>query len=477
MLSRLDRDAVLTALPPEWPQDLRSQIRNAIQGSAQRVCVLDDDPTGTQTVHGLTVYMDWAVETLVEALHSAAPTFYLLTNSRSLPLAQAQQLNHEVGANLREASARTGIPIVVVSRSDSTLRGHFPGEVQALAGGLGQTFDAWLLAPFFLEGGRYTLNNGHYVAEGAQLIPADQTPFAQDAAFGYHTAHLPTWVAEKTAGRVAAEAVASISLSDLREGGPQVVAKKLRALHDGVICVINAVSYRDLEVFVAGLLEAEAAGGRYLYRTAASFVAVRSGVFERPLLRAVDLGTAQPGGGLFVVGSYVPTTGRQLAALLASDIAAFEVNVTDLLDENRCEAIIADISAQANTALQAGRDTLIYTSRQLIRAEAADGSLHIGQRVSAGLIAIVQGITTRPCYALVKGGITASDIATQAFGMRRARVLGQLLPGVPVWQMGVESCFPDLPYIVFPGNVGADDALLVSRKILNGEVEPCVQRQ
>jgi len=33
-------------------------------------------------------------------------------------------------------------------------------------------------------------------------------------------------------------------------------------------------------------------------------------------------------------------------------------------------------------------------------------------------------------------------------------VLGQILPGVPVWKLGAESRFPNLAYIVFPGNVG-----------------------
>ena len=44
--------------------------------------------------------------------------------------------------------------------------------------------------------------------------------------------------------------------------------------------------------------------------------------------------------------------------------------------------------------------------------------------------------------------------------MKRARVLGQLLPGVPVWELGDETKFPGLPYIVFPGNVGGPTALV-----------------
>ncbi len=66
----------------------------------------------------------------------------------------------------------------------------------------------------------------------------------------------------------------------------------------------------------------------------------------------------------------------------------------------------------------------------------------------------------RPRYLVAKGGITSSDIATDALAMRRAQVLGQILPGVPVWQAGPESLHPGLAYVVFPGNVGGDDALV-----------------
>ena len=37
--------------------------------------------------------------------------------------------------------------------------------------------------------------------------------------------------------------------------------------------------------------------------------------------------------------------------------------------------------------------------------------------------------------------------------------LGQVLPGVPVWELGPESRYPGLKYIVFPGNVGDSEAV------------------
>ena len=214
------KDELWAALPAEWPEDLLPQIQQQVRASGRKVVVLDDDPTGTQTVSGIPVLTEWPVDALHAELANEGSAFYLLTNSRSLPLAQAQALNAQIGANLRLAAWRASRSFVVVSRSNSTLRGHFPGEVEALAEALGQDFDAWLIIPFFLEGGRYTIDDVHYVAEGDRLVPAGETEFARDAAFGYQASNLRRWVAEKTGGRIPAESVASISLADLRRGGP-----------------------------------------------------------------------------------------------------------------------------------------------------------------------------------------------------------------------------------------------------------------
>ena len=209
MDKRLKTD-LLASLPPEWPEDLLPEIQREVKASRRKVVVLDDDPTGTQTVHGVPVLTEWPHETLRAELTNDLPAFYLLTNSRSLQLAEAQAMNTEIGRNLVEAARQAGREFVVVSRSDSTLRGHFPGEVQALAEALRQDFDAWLIIPFFLEGGRYTINDIHYVAEGEWFVPAGETEFARDAVFGYRASNLRQWVEEKTGGRVSSEAVASI---------------------------------------------------------------------------------------------------------------------------------------------------------------------------------------------------------------------------------------------------------------------------
>lgn len=459
-MTMLNKTETLANLPPEWPVSLLPQVQAQVRASNRKIVVLDDDPTGTQTVYDIPVLTEWSVETLAQELLADSPAFYLLTNSRSLPLPQAQAINAAIGRNLLAAAQQTGRDFAVVSRSDSTLRGHFPGEVEALAEALGQHFDAWLLIPFFLEGGRYTINDIHYVAEGELLIPAGETPFAQDKVFGYRSSDLKEWVAEKTFGVTPAETVASITIDDIRRGGPERVAEKLSRLAGGTVCVVNAASYRDIGIVVSGLLQAEAQGRQFLYRTAASFVRVRAGLGPRPLLTPAELHPTETGGGLIIVGSYVPKTTTQVEALLAqTTVTGLEINVEALLDDNRRAAEIERVADQAGEILGQNRDVMLYTSRQLITGDDAAASLSLGQRVSDSLVRIVRAISTRPRYLLAKGGITASDVATQGLGIKKATVLGQILPGVPVWQAGPESRYPGLTYIVFPGNVGGPEAL------------------
>lgn len=458
--TRLPLTATLQSLPPVWPDDPLPAIHAALVASRRKLVVLDDDPTGTQTVHGIPVLTTWSVPALQAELANDLPVCFLLTNSRSLPLPAAQALNTAIGHNLHEAARLTGRRFAVVSRSDSTLRGHFPGEVDALAAALGEEVDAWLLIPFFLEGGRYTINDIHYVAEGDSLVPAGETESARDAAFGYRASNLRQWVEEKSQGRIPATRVTSVSLDDLRRGGPQQVTARLMALARGSVCVVNAASPRDMEVFTLGLLQAEAQGKRFIYRTAASFVPVRGGVTPRALLTPAEITAGRSGGGLTIVGSHVPRSTSQLEHLRQQDgIIGIEVAVAALLDTATRQATIEQIAQQVDAVLQRGGDVVIFTSRQLLAGADAESSLAISQQVSAGLVAILHTITASPRYILAKGGITSSDLATRGLGVQRAMVLGQILPGVPVWQLGAETRYPGLSYIVFPGNVGGPEAL------------------
>ncbi|MCP4425744.1 MAG: hypothetical protein GY803_14705 [Chloroflexi bacterium] len=455
----VQKDELLAGLPPEWPTSLLPEIQMALAANGRSLVVLDDDPTGTQTVTDMPVLTEWSVESLCSEL-KASPTFYILTNSRSLPESEAVALNREIGRNLLAASERVKRPFSVVSRSDSTLRGHFPAECDALTDVFQARFDGWLLIPYFLEGGRLTIDDVHYVQEGERLAPASETPFAQDGAFGYRASNLREWVVEKTNGRFHPNDIHAISLNDIRQGGAAQIERQLSQIHNGQIVIVNAVTMRDLEVFTLGLLQAEAKGKNFLYRTAASFVQVRAGQAPSSLLTAEQLQLPKVGGGLIVAGSYVPKTTQQLELLLQETaVCPVEARVEALLGDASQVVEIGRVVGLVDAALTAGQDVVVYTSRRLVVGENGRSGLEIGKRISDSLVQIVQGIGTRPRYLVAKGGITSSDTATKALGVRRAIVAGQILPGVPVWQLGAGSRFPNLPYVVFPGNVGDADAL------------------
>jgi uncharacterized protein YgbK (DUF1537 family) len=461
------KDELLTALPSEWPEaDLRARIREATVASRRRVVVLDDDPTGTQTVHDLPVLTEWAPEALATAWDEAVTVFYVLTNSRRYPVEEAAAMNRAIARDLARVAQQRGVEPIVVSRSDSTLRGHYPGEVtalrQTLEAELGIRYDGIAIVPFFLEGGRLTVNDVHWVQEGERLMPAAQTEFARDSTFGYCHSDLRAWVAEKTGGQVPTDAVLSVDLRDIREGGPDAVASLLTQVRDSRVIVVNAATYRDLEVFVWGMMQAENHGKRFLFRTAASFVKVRGGIPDRGLLTPEELrsiGWGGETGGLTLVGSYVQRTTRQLGnALELDDTLGLELRATEVLDAQGRTDEIERVLSRMERGLSLGRDVIVYTSRELV-VPAGVSQLRVAQQVSEALVEVLRRLSVRPAYLIGKGGITSSDLATDALGVRKAHVLGQIVPGVPVWRLGPESKYPALPYVVFPGNVGGPDAL------------------
>ena len=465
----------LTDLPPAWSEDLLPTIRQEIAQSGRRVVVLDDDPTGTQTSHGVLVVTEWSVEELAGALKGDHPAIFVLTNSRSLPEAQASELAAEAGRNLALASKQVGVDVVIGYRGDSTLRGHYPAESWALrdafAGEIGQPYDGEILAPFFEEGGRFTIGDTHYVQQGEELVPAGETEFARDAAFGYRSSFLPAWVQEKTGGRVAAGVVGSVSIDDIRQGGPDRVAEILKGASGGQIVVANSATYRDMEVFVLGLLRAEAAGKRFLYRVSASFVRVRAGMAARPLLTIADLypAGAPPVAGITFVGSHVRRSTEQLEqAVNLPDLQVRELKVARLLDAATRESEVNDMVAWLEDQYPRGRDTLVYTSRGVVTGQTAEESLNVSQTVSAAMVDVAARLKTPPRYVIAKGGITSNDLALKAFGVHQATVPGQVAPGIPCWVLGDESRFPGVPYVIFPGNVGTPQTLAEVITMLRG---------
>ncbi|MEM9940661.1 MAG: four-carbon acid sugar kinase family protein [Planctomycetota bacterium] len=450
-----------TRLPSNNSSEMLSSIREKMARIDRTMIVLDDDPTGTQTVYDVPVISDWKVETLEAEFRNQTPLVFILTNSRSFPSDQACQIGTEVGQAILKASQITGRNFEIVSRSDSTLRGHFPAEVDAVAEAVGGSDLPRILIPFFLEGNRVTIQDTHFVVDNGLMVPASETPFAKDSSFGYQSSNLKDWVEEKTNQQISRDDVFSISIEEIRSSDRRVY-EKLTKLPPRSVCIVNCVEISDLQSFVDQLLDASQSGCSFIYRTAASFVQVRAGLGSRPLLTREEIVGNRKGAGVIVVGSYVPKTTRQLTYLREhkSELEVIELDVPRLLDDDLYKSEVEAGIKKLNAAVQNNRDALVFTSREFVGSGSAKSDLANGKKVSDVLVRIVQSIQTEPAFVIAKGGITSSDVATKALGFKRAQVLGQILPGVPCWQMDGSSKYPGLGYVVFPGNVGDDSALL-----------------
>ncbi|HNR05978.1 MAG TPA: four-carbon acid sugar kinase family protein [Saprospiraceae bacterium] len=456
----------LKTLPPEYPRPLLPAIRSEFLKSGKTILVLDDDPTGTQTSSEATVITSWRPEEIVAELDKKPSVLFILTNSRSLPEEDAIKLSQDIGRNLNIAIQKSGREIVLISRSDSTLRGHFPAETDALVEAMGLQQAIRVLVPAFIEGGRYTIEEVHYLAENQQLVPVSETAFARDRVFGYKHSNLKNWVEEKSKGKVRAAEVLSVSLEDIRTGGPEKVAGIFMDCREGKTVIINAAGYRDLEVVALASILAGQNGKTILFRSSATFVPIRAGMESGRPFKPSPLQQAGGSGTLVVAGSYVSKTSQQLNALLARNThKAIEVDVVKVLKGLEKPE---PITGQINQWLAADKKVLVYTSRLLQEGHDDISNLHINAQVSDFLVSLLKGLAVRPRYILAKGGITSSDIASKGLLVKSARILGPVIPGVPVWQLGPESRFPGMYYIVFPGNVGDERSLETVCQIMEG---------
>jgi uncharacterized protein YgbK (DUF1537 family) len=470
-----------TAPPVRSEPDARQRIRKALADSGRRIAVLDDDPTGSQTVHDVAVVTVFDADEIAAGLDGPGSTCFILTNTRSMSEADAVALNTRVGRTLFELSRRLDAPVDVISRSDSTLRGHVIAEVGALDAVrrevLGRGYDGVLLIPAYLEAGRFTAGDVHWARVDGEPQPVGETEFARDATFGFSASNLREFVAEKSRGAIRPDQVHSLTLDDIRRGGPQRVAEILAGVTDGAFVVVNAVEYADLDVVVLGLLESEATGKSFLYRTGPSFPQPLAGLDPHPPLQAGDIWPAgRPGGhGLVVVGSHVGLTSRQVAvARERGDITEVELQVPAVADPARRDAHVAETTDRVVRAL-ADSDVLLFTSRTLLRDADPAASLAIARQVSTAVIEVVRGaVAAEPAWVVAKGGITSHDVAVRGLGIRRATVLGQLLPGLVSVFQPVEA-LPQVvgtPYVVFAGNVGDETTLAYVIDLFRGRTEP-----
>ena len=440
----------------------------ALEHLNRKIVVLDDDPTGVQTVHGVSVYTSWDEEALADGFREKNSIFFILTNSRGLTSQETEKLHTDIAKTLVKVSAACGKDYVLISRSDSTLRGHYPLETDTLKRTIealsAKRFDGEVIFPFFLEGGRYTISNIHYVREGNQLIPAGDTEFARDKSFSYKSSHLGEYVEEKTGGKFSKDSCTCISLEDLRSLNLGKIVGQLLQVADFNKVIVNAIDYVDVKIFALAFVEAVGRGKEFMFRSAAALTKVLGGISDRPLLtreQLIEKGSRN--GGIILIGSHVNKTTRQFEALrdCRKPLTFVEFNQHLVLVENGLDTEVERVIAEAQASIKGGRSVVVYTRRDRFDLDTQDKDmqLQVSAKISDALTSVIGRLSVRPSFILAKGGITASDTGTKALRVKKALVLGQIKPGIPVWLTGDDSKFPQLPYIIFPGNVGEADTL------------------
>jgi uncharacterized protein YgbK (DUF1537 family) len=440
-----------------------------------KIIVIDDDPTGSQTVHSCLLLTRWDVDTLKQGLQDEAPLFFILSNTRAMEAQHAAEITRTICQNLKQAleslrQAGHAINPLVVSRSDSTLRGHYPIETDIIAEELGP-FDAHFMVPAFFEGGRITRNSTHYLIIDDEPVAVHETEFARDSVFGFSTAYLPDYVEEKTHGQIKASAVERFLLADVRGD----CRARLRGLMHNVCCVIDAEQQTDLDNFATQVLEIASEGKRFLFRSAASLLTAFAQLPPQPVASeamAQYVRNQQPG--VILVGSHVSKTSQQLAHLRQhTDITAVHVdvkqlNVADPLQWDETAARLReDALKQIETAHQAGKSVVIYTTREELQFADQATRLAFGQRLSSFLMDIVSRLPASIGFLISKGGITSNDVLSTGLNLTVSRVVGQILPGCSVIRCPEDHPrFPNLPVVIFPGNVGDETAITKAYRIL-----------
>lgn len=454
--------------PEADPQKVEALYQEALKKLNRKIVVLDDDPTGVQTVHDIFVYTSWDEETITKGFLDPHRIFFVLTNSRGFTSDYTRQVHEDIAVTLEKVSQKTGIDYILISRSDSTMRGHYPLETATLRATIEENshrhFDGEIMAPFFMEGGRYTLGNVHYVKEGQNLVPAGQTEFAKDKTFGYVSSNIGEYIEEKTKGEYRAEDTTFITLEELKSLDVEGITQKLLAVENFGKVVVNAISYGDIKVFCAAFIEAVAQGKEFMFRSAAAIPKILGGVSDVSLLTKNQLiEEGEKNGGIVLIGSHVNKTTQQFEALKNTQhpMEFIEFNQHLVLQENGLENEVERVIALADEKIRTGKNVVVYTRRDRFDLDSKDKDkqLEVSVRISDAVTSIIGKLEVKPRFIIAKGGITSSDVGTKALRVKKALVMGQIKPGIPVWMTGEDSKFPKMPYIIFPGNVGEIDTL------------------
>ncbi len=426
-----------------------------------KIIVLDDDPTGSQTVHSCLLLTRWDVGDIETGPAGCSATVFCAhqhsRHERSRGSCADTHSLHQPACGAGGTVSRRAYRInpLLVSRSDSTLRGHYPVETDVIAEELGP-FDAHFMVPAFFEGGRKTINSIHYLVVDGVDVPVHETEFANDSVFGYSHSYLPDYVEEKTAGRIKADQVECFQLQDVRGDS----LSRLMALQGNVCCAVDAETQDDLNHFCRQLMQAAQQGKRFLFRSAASLLTALAELPPQPVAaEKMREYVRDDKAGAVIVGSHVKKTTLQLNQLLQQDgITGIEIDVSKITEQR--SQLLADIISAADDCHAKNSTPVIYTSRTELQFDDQKSRLAFGEQVSAFLMDVVRNLPVTTGFLISKGGITSNDVLSDGLALRTSRVVGQIHAGCSVVRCPDDHPrYPGMPVVIFPGNVGDEHAL------------------
>ena len=442
--------------------------------------VIDDDPTGSQTVHDCLLLLKWDCSTLVKGFESKSNLFFILANTRSLSENDAKLKIEEICKNLNTVMASQVFEeeIIFISRGDSTLRGHNFLEPSALNSCLGP-FDATFHIPAFIEGKRLTINGSHFVDK----IPISQTIFATDKIFGYETSNVKNLLFQQSKSQINFEDIQNLLLSDiemLNDEENNIVFNTLKNLKNNKHLIVDVENYSQLKKFslvIKKLIKQK----KFLFRTAASFISSISEkksvsevetLFSNLRIRSKEKSSLP---GLIIVGSYVELSTIQLKNLLEiSNCNPIELDVFEFFkitssgnNHKRRNLFKKKFSKEIRFSFEKGKTPVLFTSRKFMSLDYSE-QFNFYNSLASFIAELVADLKYEIGYLVSKGGITTNVILSNGLNADYVYLEGQILTGISVVTCKLKND-EKLPIVTHPGNIGTKDSLVNIWKFLENK--------
>lgn len=438
-----------------------------------KIVVIDDDPTGSQTVHNCLLLLKWDYLTLLKAFKSSSSLIFILANTRSLSQGDLEKRLKSICEAINfviDSNNLNKDEFIFVSRGDSTLRGHNfiePNIINKLLG----PFDATFHIPAFIEGGRLTRNGKHYV----NGIPAHETIYAKDKIFGFSTNDLKELLIQKSNFKLSKDDIQNLRSSDLSSLEIQEnknLFQKLQALNSNKQVIVDIENYLQLKNFTL-IINLFKGKKNFLYRTAASFIKAISNIesntksheYYAQLRRKGISNTSLPG--LIIVGSYIDLTTKQLQSISShKSIVPIEICVSKiyhlLTEANSSELsnFRIDLIDQLRINFSKNKTPVLFTSREFLDLQDSDKQFNFYNFISCFIAELVSEIKNEIGYLISKGGITSHYVLEKGFSADYVYLEGQIFTGISIVNVKLDALTEYIPVVTFPGNFGDENSLL-----------------